>query len=172
MDIFKEQLVIIKPTPKTTTMKILIYIVAVLVALGSLVFSILKPGLATIAMLLGAAAIFFGYKFASKFNIEYEYINTNGEVDIDCIINKRDRQRMATFNCSDIEDIQKYNPVVHKTKSSDGKDIYFACTPDELSYALKIKHPKKGYYTLVFSPNNDFKESMKKYLPYLLKNNF
>lgn len=172
MDIFKEQIVAIKPTAKTTIIKIMIYAIAILLALGCFVFSILRPDLAFFATLIGAAAVFFGYKFASKLNIEYEYINTNGEIDVDCIINKRDRQRMATFNCADIEDIKKYNPAIHKNKSSDGKDIYFACTPDENSYAIKIKHPKKGYYTIVFAPNEEFKESMKKFLPYLLKNNF
>lgn len=171
MDIFKEQLVVIKPTAKTVVVKTLIYSVAVLFALGALIFSFLRPALSTIAMLIAAGAVYLGYRFASKLNIEYEYINTNGEVDVDCIINKRDRQRMATFKCSDIEDISQYNPTVHKPKSTDGKDVYFACTPDEESIALRIRHSKKGYYTIVFAPNEDFKESMRKYLPYLLKNN-
>lgn len=171
MDIFKEQLVVIKPTAKTFIIKALIYLVAVLFAIGALVFSFLRPSLATIALLIAAGAVYLGYRFASKLNIEYEYINTNGEIDMDCIINKKDRQRMATFNCQDIEDIKKYNPEIHKTKSTDGKDIYFACTPDEESIALRIRHPKKGYYTIVFAPNEDFKESMRKSLPYLLKNN-
>lgn len=171
MDIFKEQIVEIKPTVKTTIMKILIYTVAILFALGALFFSFIRPSLAMIAMLLGAGAIFLGYKFASKFNIEYEYINTNGEIDIDCIINKKDRQRMATFKCSDIEDLQKYNPNIHKFSKANGRDVYFACSPDDNSFALKIKHPKKSYYTLVFAPNEEFKESMRKFLPYILKNN-
>ena len=111
MDIFKEQIIAIKPTAKTTLMKIMIYVISILLAFGCFLFSILRPSLAFFAMLIGAAAVFFGYKFASKLNIEYEYINTNGEIDVDCIINKRDRQRMATFNCTDIEDIKNNRPV-------------------------------------------------------------
>jgi hypothetical protein len=171
MDTFVEQLVSIKQTSKTITLKIAIWAVAALLAAGFVVMSFLFNEFAAITLLLAALSFYLAYTLSTKLNQEFEYINTNGEIDIDRIINKNKRERMATFLCNEIENIEHYDQAHHKSNQKYGKDVYFACTPDSDSIALTIKHPKKGSYILIFSPNDDFMDSLKKFLPYTLKKN-
>jgi len=42
-------------------------------------------------------------------NIEYEYIITNGDLDIDRIVNQRSRKRVFTANCKDFEVVARVN---------------------------------------------------------------
>jgi hypothetical protein len=41
-------------------------------------------------------------------NVEYEYIVTNGEMDVDMIQSKTNRKRLISFKCSEIERIEPY----------------------------------------------------------------
>lgn len=169
-DTFIEQLVIIKSSAKVKAVKIGLWVVCALLAAGLIVLSILKPSLAFFLLLIAAACFFCPYYMCGQLNIEYEYILTNRDIDIDRIVNKRKRIRMASFTCSDIEDIEIYNPDKHFQEKNGRINVYFGCTPDENAYAFKIKHPKKGHYILVMTPNDDFKNGLKKFLPYNLKN--
>jgi hypothetical protein len=47
-----------------------------------------------------AVGCFFGKK---KLYVEYEYVFTNGEIDIDKILEMKKRSRVLTFNVKDIE---------------------------------------------------------------------
>lgn len=171
MDTFIEQLVVIKSTAKTNALKIAIWCGALLLSAGLVILGAMYEALTFFALLVVAAVFYVAYVLTVRFNQEFEYINTNGEIDIDRIINKKDRQRMATFKCMEIENIEKYNKAIHSQSKSDySKNVYFGCTPDDNSLAFTIRHPKKGAYILVISPNEQFKESMKKFLPYILKN--
>ena len=122
-------------------------------------------------MLLVAAACFFcAFYLCGQFNIEYEYAITNRDIDIDRIVNKKKRIRMASFTCSDIENIEKYDPKRHFADKNSSINVYFGCTPDENSYAFRVKHPKKGHYILVLTPNEQFKDAVRKFVSYNLKN--
>ena len=104
-----------------------------------------------------------------QLNKEFEYIITNRDIDIDCIVNGRKRVRMATFTVDDIQNIEKYDANRHKTVKGSHVNVYFGCTPDDTAYAFYIKHPKKGHYILVITPNEKFKEALKKTVSYNLK---
>lgn len=168
-DVFAEQLVKIEITGKIKTMVITIWVCCLLLAAGLIAYSFISPALSAIYIALAIASVAFAYFMTSKANAEFEYINTNGEIDIDRIINKKKRQTMATFECSAIEDIVKYDPKVHKISSSNN-NLYFGCTPDEDSLVLTVRKPKGGTYRLVLSLNEEFRSSIKRYLPYILKN--
>ncbi len=169
MDTFIEQLVIIKNGPKVKFTKISIWTVCSLLASGLIVFAIFNRLLAVVLLLLAAAAFFCAWYMCGQLNNEFEYIITNREIDIDRIVNKKKRMRMANFDCSDIENIEKYDPNKHFSKRPDGKNVYFGCTPDEDSLAFTVRHPKKGFYILVLSPNEEFRNAVRKYVAYDLK---
>lgn len=169
MDTFVEQLVVIKSTAKIKTLKISLWIVCLLLALGLVALSILNPSLAFLTMLVAAAAVFVPYYLCGQLNNEFEYIITNREIDIDRIINKKKRVRMASFTCSDIEDVEKYNPNKQYGDKTRNINIYFGCTPDDTALAFKVKHPKNGHYYLVITPNEQFLEGIKKFASYNVK---
>ncbi len=171
MDTFIEQLVVIKNSGKIKAIKIAIWVVCSLLAAGLIGFAVLNRLLAFFLLILAAAALFCAYYMCGQLNNEFEYIITNRDIDIDRIINKRKRIRMASFTCSDIENIEKYDPRRHVADKNRNKNVYFGCTPNEDAYALTIRHPKNGSYILVITPNEEIKSALKKSVSYNLKNN-
>lgn len=169
MDTFIEQLVEIKNGTKVKILKIAIWTVCLLLALGLIALSLLNPSLAFLTLLVAAAAIFVPFYLCGQLNNEFEYIITNRDIDIDRIINKKKRVRMASFTASDIEDVEKYNPNKHIPDKTRNINVYFGCTPDDTALAFKIKHPKNGYYYLVITPNEQFLEGVKKFASYNVK---
>lgn len=170
MDIFIEQLVVIKQDAKIIILKIALILSGILLAVGLISLSIFFPSFSFILYLLAVGSLYGGYWLCSQLNNEFEYIVTNNEIDIDRITNKKKRVRMANFTTSDILDIEKYDPARHKPIKSRNINVYFGCTPDNNALAFKIKHPRHGHYFLVITPNDDVKTAIKKFLPYTLKN--
>lgn len=168
-DIFVEQIVPIKNNAKKVTIKMALWTVASLLSVGLIVLAIFKTVLAFVFLLLAAAILFGAHYLCGQLNVEYEYIITNGEIDIDRIVNKSKRHRMATFNCASVEKIEKFDSIKHKANNDKDKRIYHACTPTSDAYSITVRHPKGGVYTVVIIPDERFKEAMKKYLSYNLK---
>jgi hypothetical protein len=56
-----------------------------------------------IDLLLIVGLIYFGIRVATSRNVEYEYIVTNGDLDIDMIVAKRKRKRIFSANCKEFE---------------------------------------------------------------------
>ncbi len=171
-DTFVEQLVEIKRTGKIKAVKVLIWVMCILLGLGLLASCILYRPAAFILMLLACGVFALPYFLCSQLNNEFEYIYTNREIDIDRIINQKKRIRMANFTCDDIQKIEKYDPKKHYTIKERRINCYFACTPDENAYAFFISHPRNKYYILVMTPDEEFKDALKKGLPYLMKKSF
>jgi hypothetical protein len=96
-DVFKEQIVKRKPTAMTTVYK------AGLVAAVILVFFVGNLYLGGWGLTLALVAGFGAYMLMNRLNIEYEYIFTNGELDIDAIYNKSRRKRLYNGNVKDFE---------------------------------------------------------------------
>ena len=171
MDVFVEQLVVIKQDIKIITFKFALILLGVLLAVGLFSLSFFFPSFSFILYLLALGSVYGGYWFCGQLNNEFEYIVTNNEIDIDRITNKKKRMRMANFTTSDILSIEKYDPAYHKPIKSRNINIYFGCTTDDTALAFKIKHPKHGHYYLVITPNENVKAAIKKFLPYTLKSN-
>ncbi len=169
-DTFIEQLVEIKGGKKTVLLKIAIWIICSLLAAGLIVLSILNTNLAFLLLLVAAASFFCAYYMCGQLNKEFEYIITNRDIDIDCIVNRKKRVRMASFTVDDIQNIEKYDPNRHKAQKGSNINVYFGCTPDDTAYAFYVKHPRKGHYILVITPDERYIEALKKHLPYTLKN--
>lgn len=169
MDTFVEQLVKLNLNGKTRALQISVWIICILMSVGLILLSVFNKVFSFFLIILAAACVFVAYYLSSQMNVEFEYIFTNGEIDIDRIINRSKRQRLANFKCDDIELIELYDKTKHVPDKEGNKNVYFGCNVDENSYAFRIRHPKNKYYTLVISPNEQFKEALRKFLPYALK---
>ena len=151
MDSFQEQLVIIKNTGKVTFLKILIWVFA---AVFSAIALFLTPNFPP-SLLVCAGILYLAHKSTSQFNIEYEYISTNGSVDIDKIINKTTRKNVISFECKEVECVVKYDI------NAKYKNKLLICT-DEFDAAYVFTVLSNGIkYDLVFSPNAKLLDSFK-----------
>lgn len=115
MDIFLEYLLDKKNTAADMLKKIGVVLAAVVVMI--LVMNILALfGSALIAYVpIALAAVVYGaYLLIRNFNIEYEYIFTNGELDIDVIKSRRVRKRLTSLNTKNIELMARRENDVYK----------------------------------------------------------
>ncbi|MDR2650096.1 MAG: DUF6106 family protein [Clostridiales bacterium] len=108
-DVFKEQLVKKSASAKDTALRFGIVALVVIVVFICLSVPALQPFMIFIA----AAACFGAYILISRLNIEYEYVFTNGELDIDVIYNKTSRKRMFSFTVRDFEIMAHVQDTAH-----------------------------------------------------------
>ncbi|WP_369298911.1 DUF6106 family protein [uncultured Neglectibacter sp.] len=125
----------------------------------------------TLTLLIAAAAIFGGYKLISSRLLEYEYSLTNGFVTVDKIMNRSTRKRMTAFECDTCEDIGSYNEneARLKNRSFDTRIFATRSSAHEGSWYMIVRGKKTGKTLLVFDPDEDLQEAVKKFIPRQLK---
>lgn len=163
MDTFIEQIVVIKKNAKTWGLFALITLAAMLLLFLIVLF--LRPLLP-----IGFIGVCFGaYKLYSMLFIEYEYIITNGTMDIDKIVAKSYRKRMASFEISAISRLEKYNSKAKPV--GDYKKTVISCNEDDTgAYFAVVDEEGKGKTLVIFSPNEKTREAMLKFLPKYISN--
>jgi len=132
-DVFKEQIVKRKQTTKHTIIRIALIFVVTIVFFVSFAL-----GIGPFAVLITAGAIFGALYIHSFFIIEYEYIFTNGELDIDIIYNRSRRKRVFSAHVNTIEvmaHVEDNNHVREFDSSQETRD-YTSGTITESTYAF------------------------------------
>ncbi len=165
MDTFFEQIVAIKKSGQTIALLVLIWLVALIVC-G---FLLLVPILGSFTLFLILGALFGAYKLSGMMNIEYEYIITNGTLDIDKIINKSKRKRILSFELQNVTRIEKFTPAAVANINS--KQLTIACNvTDENSYLLVSEKEGSGAIYLVFAPDERLRGAAIKFIPRFISN--
>lgn len=167
MDVFIEYLVKKKNTTKTYLLYIGIILATIVLSAILLYLSLLINSLSFIFLLLVAGVIYGAWYLIGKLRIEYEYIVTNGEMDVDKIMAQRKRKRLVTVK---LKDVEVFAPVHGDHKHEFEKSVPLvidACQDiaDKSAYFLIINHPKKGMLKLIFTPNQKVIDSAKMFAP-------
>ncbi len=160
MDNFCEQLVKPQKTSSDIIKSIILVVSTILLCGISLVLvSAYSP---IISFGLVALLIYFCVFIINNSKHEYEYIFTNGEMDVDKIIAQRKRKRILSIKAryfsnfgKFIDDNQKFSGTLVRADDKSGNNTYFA----------DFKHTKLGNVRLVFSPNKKLIEELKHYIP-------
>ena len=168
MDTFFEQIIPIKKTGKTVAAIIgiwfLVFIVIMLSVLTGILFAFLP-----MALLAEFGLCYGAYKLSTRFYIEYEYIITNGTMDVDKIIAKSSRKRMLSFELQSVSRIEKFNPSQLNTVNQ--KNVVMACNPDDPdAYLLVSETEGKGSRYLVFAPDERIRGAIVKFVPKFIAN--
>ncbi len=168
-DVFKEQLVKREKNGKDTMKKVGITVAAVVLVLFlSMIPMIVRTGLMfPLIVLIGWLAV----AFIRRLNQEFEYIFTNGELDIDRIYNKSKRKRALSV------DVRSMHVIVH-VKHSDYKqetsqiekvlDFSSGVESDNLYAGIMDYEGKRTM--ILFEPNETVLKSIKMYIPRKIKN--
>lgn len=166
MDTFFEQIIAVKKTGKDIAAITGIWFLAFILCFLLILF---MEYIGSIAFLLVAGILFGAFKLCGRFNIEYEYIVTNGTMDIDKIISKSSRKRMLSFKLSSVSSIEKFNPV--QISRANPKDVLAACNvSDPNAYLMVFSSEGKGTKYLVFSPDERVKGAIIKFVPKFIAN--
>ncbi len=165
MDNYSEQIVTREAGGFIVVKKFAVIFLTVILAVALfLVFTII--GLLPIGLLLGGGCVYGGYFLFSSFDIEYEYIITNGELDVDKIIAKRSRKRLLTVKVTEFTDFG----IITDEPDRGDRTIFMVTGSGESDYYADFKHAKHGDCRLIFSPNERTRETMEPYMRNINKN--
>lgn len=144
--------------------------IGVLSYVGFIIGFVILP-LPMITPLVAAGAVFGGYKLLCSRLLEYEYSLTNGFVSVDKIMNRSNRKRMVAFECDTCEDIGPYagNEERLKNRSFDARVFATEYSDHRESWYMVVRSKKLGKTLVVFDPDEDLQEAIKKFIPRPLK---
>lgn len=166
MDTFFEQIIAVKKNGKAVAAIIGIWLAAFIVCFLLIMF---MPFLGTFSLLLAAGALFGAYKLCTRFNLEYEYIVTNGTMDIDKIINKSSRKRILSFELATVSRIEKFNPA--QLSGVNAKELFITCNQDDPGAYLMVSATEgKGTSYLIFAPDERVRSAIVKFVPKFISN--
>ena len=110
-------------------------------------------------------AFWGAYKMSSKYSVEYEYILTNDELDVDRVIAKKERKRLLTVSVRKFEIMApaKGEDFIKDWTSSDIKVKFDASCGEgsENRYYAKFVNKRNENMILVFNPTEAMCKSIK-----------
>ena len=165
-DVFKEQLVKQFPGAKAVFIKAAVVVVALVLIL----FVLLLEFLAFFFPIILVAIIFGAYMVFRHFNIEYEYILTNYELDIDVIYGKSRRKRLYEGNVRDFEGFRRVgsNEMEHTFSTANASANYSSGKSENITYEF-LSNYKGKKMRIIFEPNEDILSSI---VPFLKRGTF
>ena len=168
MDTFLEYLMKKKTTGREMLIKFGIVVLAVI--LMFIVFTVLVsiPFLSSLSLLGAVGVVYFAYIFLRNFDLEYEYIFTNGELDIDAIKGRKVRKRIASVSCKNIELMAPIDDGNFKREFENESIIkkFDAVYDASKGGIYGVIYSDMGETRLIkFQPPQNLVEAMKKYNP-------
>ena len=147
-DIFKEQIVKRKQTAKDVAIRIC------LVVLVILIFFVMLYLIGQFAVMVVFAAGFGAAYLASFLRVEYEYVFTNGELDIDVIYNQSRRKRVFSAPVSDIEIMAHVDDKAHAHEFQNYQELkdYSSGEVTNDTYAFMLNYKTKRT-KIIIEPN-------------------
>ena len=158
-DVFKEQLIKKKQTATDKLAK------AALIMGVVLIFVIVMALIPGFGLIIVAAAAFGAYLLIGRLNKEYEYIFTNGELDIDVIYNKSTRKQVYSGNVKDFELMAHVDDSNNKNSlaSAHEKLDYSSGVSGERSYVFLTNYNSKRV-AITIEPNDEMLKAISKVL--------
>lgn len=168
MDHYNEQLVNKTSEPKDIVIRVLIIAgglaIAGLSVYASFIFSEM---LGYFPMIIGLGAICLAYWLLGNTVVEYEYIITNHDLDIDKIIGRRKRKRLISINLNNVEEWGEYTG---KEGSGVNATVMAGDATGVGTWYLVAGHDKVGKVLVLFTPNIETQININHGVPYHKKN--
>jgi len=152
MDRFSEQLVERAADKKTAFLKGLVVAGALLVlVLLVLVCIFLQYSITLFCLVAGAGVIWLAKYLLEGLNVEYEYIVTNDDLDIDKIVGRRKRKRLISV---DLKSVDEFAPYLNETElRSDLTVLADDGTGYDMWYVF-IDTESNGKIAIIFNPDD------------------
>lgn len=164
VDFYAEYMVAKKPSGADTAKKVLLGVAtAAVAAFVFLMFFI------PVNILMAGFVFYFGYYFMSNLDTEYEYIITNGEMDVDKIMGKRKRKRLVT---APIDRFTAFGPLKEAGDSGSRTVVLATDGTDENAYYADFTHKSAGEVRIIFTPSDKIIDGIVMFLPRQLKAEF
>lgn len=167
METFKEQIVRKLPDKNDQMKKTLIILATAVVILVCFILLMYTP-VGLMGVVLAGLAAYGGYYLITSLLVEYEYILTNNEIDIDKISAQRSRKRLATVDLNVATD---FGEADDSLRVGDNETLIKADAndPEQKNYFIRLNHSTLGDTVLLFSPSEEMLELVKQNLPRKLR---
>ena len=150
MDHYNEQMIQKQTEPKDIITRILIAIGTALI-IAVCVFAALMFGFLPL-IVIAAGAVYLSYLLFSGTFVEYEYIVTNNDLDIDKITGKRKRRRLVTVKLNTVKQWGEYT-------GGEGGDVAATVMATDATgydaWYLIADHDKLGKIMVIFTPSQE-----------------
>lgn len=159
-DLYTELIVKRKKTAADTLKKALLIAGTVIGALAFITMGII--GL--IILVVFAVADYF---LLPTFDVEYEYIYVNGELDVDKIMSKQKRKRVYSMDAQKLELMAPSNSHVldYHNQNKNIKTLDFSSGEEGAKTYTMIVQGEKGLERVIFEPNEVIIKDMKRIAP-------
>jgi len=163
MDSFIEKIVQRKKGSREYLIAFGIITASVIVAFAILLLT--TQYIAQFAFVLAIGAIYLGFRLQSRTNVEFEYLVTNGSLDIDKIIAQRKRVRIFSSDCKAFEAVGRVKSKNHGPHITNGSEIIFAGTEMSSENLYFVTLPYNGKKTVVyFEPDQRMLDSFRRFI--------
>ena len=170
MDIFIDEIVERKRNLKHVAISFGIVLLSVVVAFVLFAFlPAVLPILTGIVPFLVVAVFYLAYRLVVAQNVEFEYSMVNTEIDVDKIVNRRNRKRLTTVKVTGLE--------AHGVcgRNSGEFNRYLSDVAVKKIYATAEKNSESNYFVvymnesiktmLVFNPSEKIVNNIQKFSP-------
>ncbi len=160
MDMFIEK--IVRKRKSIVDMLYILLIIVAVIIIGYLL-AIFVPQFSTILIV---GLLYLAYILISKLNIEYEYAMTNGDLDIDMIIDQKKRKRLLRANSKEFDVVAKVGSLKHTKEISEckNKKDYTSRRKDADVWFISLR--KDGQDMVIFfEPPEKMINSIATYIP-------
>ena len=164
MDIFIEKLVAKKKTFTDSLINAGIILgTVILIMLSATVKVISQLGL---GLFIAVGLIYLAYRLITSRNVEFEYIVTNGDLDIDKIVSKRKRKRIFSASCKEFDIVSRVKSNSFSQSVQSIKNRIDASSSIDSPGAFFVTLNYKGEKTLViFEPDDRMLNNFKMFIP-------
>lgn len=155
MDIFVEHMVKRKKTVMDYIKVLAVLVVGLFLVLIVPVIAAVFPSMGSLTLVLVILIVYLMYKLITSINLEYEYILTNSEMDVDKIINLRTRKKVAEINFHKIDFFGKVSSTEYSKYLKDNsiKKIFACRDIKDVETCFVVYENDDGKMMLVFSPS-------------------
>ncbi len=151
MDRFSEQLITRQGDKKTAFLKGLVLAGVILVAALLIMLLIWSGFMAAPLCLLGVVgAVWLGVYLMQGLNVEYEYIVTNDDLDIDKISGKRKRKRLISV---DLKSVDEFYPYLNDTELHTDVTVLAEDGTGYDMWYVYIETESSGKVAIIFNPD-------------------
>lgn len=165
MEGFNEQVVKRANKPKNTIIKILSVMILILIPI---VFSVLAFAITAymfyVGMFLFIGGIYVVWYIITSQKVEFEYSVTGDELEIAKVISLRKRKRICKVSIREIEKLEKGEKSIEGMRFTKNFIAARDLDADSENFYAVFNSAAYGRCLLIFTPNEQILEGMKKYL--------
>lgn len=171
MDTYLEFIIKQKYTFGKIILLVFLYLLATVLSLGVLLVAIVNPLVMQLSGFI-IALLFFGvWVLHKRFSVEYEYILTNDELDVDRIVAKRSRKRLVTVSVRNFDEFGSMEDSDILKRKKEFKVVLDASIgKGSINRCYTVFYNKHGdRMLLIFNPTSKMTDAFKIYNPKVIK---